>query len=110
MRPFSEPNSILVRILIVGAVLLGTWAVFKDTASSASKKSGLVVLTTPPKAKVLLNGIELGITPFSSRTIQPGIHELILQHQGYQDLEYTIEINEDGILQLDFSLLPNSSP
>ena len=97
-------------IVFAGVMLFGTWALLKDSISLDSKKSGLVVVTNPPKAKVLLNGTELGITPFSSRTIEPGIHELILQHQGYQDLEYTIEINEDGILQLDFSLLPKTKP
>ena len=106
-RRRREISLMAAAVVLAGGLLLGTWAFLHGKTDRGSRNTGLVVVTNPPRAKVLLNGNELGITPFSSRTVQPGIHELVLKHQGYQDLEYTIEIDEDGILQLDFSLLPS---
>jgi serine/threonine-protein kinase len=65
---------------------------------------GVVRILCEPKAKVRLDGRELGETPIRAARIPTGRHRLVLYSDGYKTLEQTIEIGLGRINQFQFTL------
>ncbi|MCX5867593.1 MAG: formylglycine-generating enzyme family protein [Proteobacteria bacterium] len=69
----------------------------------AGKPGKILVVSTPLKAKVSVDGVEGGETPYSA-SLPPGKHKIIVVLSGYKSQEKEIEINPNKSLSLNFGL------
>ena len=69
-------------------------------------KATLSILSVPDKAKVDINGTEMGLTPFISENIQPGNLTIILSKEGYANLTNRVIINSGSRKDLFLTLKP----
>jgi serine/threonine-protein kinase len=65
---------------------------------------GVLRILCQPKAKVRLDGRELGETPIRAERIREGRHRLVLYRDGYKTIEQTIEIELGRINPFQFTL------
>jgi hypothetical protein len=56
--------------------------------------SGLVVISSPDKATVFIDGVEKGVTPLSLSNPATGSHTIQLRLAGYEDWKSTADIHE----------------
>lgn len=61
------------------------------------------VVSTPPGAAVLVDGGFINVTPFTF-ALPPGEYRIILQKDGFYDLEASLEVESGKTVELDFSL------
>jgi hypothetical protein len=84
---------------------------------------GLLVRSEPSQARVFINGIERGLTPFMFETIAPGDYGVRLVKEGYGERWIWVRVKENsrleltlnmeailGILTLDIQRKPGSPP
>lgn len=64
----------------------------------------LSVTTKPEKAKVLLDGKEIGVTPIKDARVAAGDHELRLELAGHEPLTRKLELAEGGSVALELTL------
>jgi len=67
------------------------------------------VLSTPSGASVVLDGKEVGKTPFTTE-IAPGKHELVLSHPDHPDTTKQFVLAPDRSMELDIALGGSSAP
>ncbi len=65
----------------------------------------LYVRSDPPQATVLLDGIELGVTPFSAE-VAPGAHDVVIRRAGFIDRQREIVAVEGGLARVQETLQP----
>lgn len=81
-------------------------ALFED----ASKARGaLEIISDPANSSVLVDGVELGVTPYKRQTFV-GKHEITVRHTGYKSTNQEIIINETKKTSLNFQLEPGKDP
>jgi hypothetical protein len=61
---------------------------------SAPKPStgSLTVITSPPDARISLNGSDAGLTPYSNDTIETGLYQISLELEGYAAVKTNIAV------------------
>lgn len=64
----------------------------------------LSVESTPTGATVVLNGDSIGVTPFVSTRIRPGLYRLDLYKEGYLSSGQTIEVSSHRPLKVNYLL------
>jgi hypothetical protein len=70
----------------------------------------LDVITSPTGARILLDTINLGITPISLSNLTVGNHTLTVGKEGYVTAEQRVTVVEDRTTQITISLVPASPP
>ena len=66
----------------------------------------LTVATKPDKAKVLLDGKEIGVTPLKEARVAAGDHELRLELEGHEAQTRKLKLAEGGSVALELTLKP----
>ena len=61
---------------------------------------GLLWISAEPWADVIIDGVRVGRTPVIGVPIAPGYHQLRLEHDGYEALNRTINMEADGEVRL----------
>jgi len=80
---------------VVSAVQAGT---------RAGAATGLLsVSTSPPRAKVYLDGVYFGLSPLSSE-IEPGVHDVVVKLKGYKTGTEKVSVRKGDKTELEFSL------
>lgn len=79
-------------------------AAAKAGASPASGTTGLLsVNTTPPRAKVYLDGVYFGLSPLRSE-IEPGVHDVVVKLNGYRTASEKVSVRKGDNTELELSL------
>lgn len=97
-------------LIVLGAVglamalVLGTWIATRPSGSDAS--GGVIITTVPPEAQVLLDGVLVGSTPFSSSAIPPGAHDVMLEKPGFAAVADSVRIVGNKVVELHVVLRP----
>ena len=61
----------------------------------------LLISSEPKGAKISLDGVEKGSTPFTLKKVSYGEHELLLELKGHESFKKTIEIKDGKALQIE---------
>ncbi|MGH7598644.1 MAG: serine/threonine-protein kinase, partial [bacterium] len=61
----------------------------------------LSVKSTPDGATILLDGQEIGMTPYQSNNVAAGAHQILLRKKGYQDYSVSINVEPQKIVEVD---------
>jgi hypothetical protein len=80
-------------------------AILKETGTDLNQ--GLSISSNPGGAKIILDGLEKGVTPKILNTIAPGIHILEIEYAGYNSWKSTIDVPETNIKAISINLTPN---
>ena len=80
-------------------------AILKETGTDMHQ--GLSISSNPGGAKIILDGLEKGVTPKILNTIAPGIHILEIEYTGYNSWKSTIDVPETNIKVISINLTPN---
>jgi len=67
---------------------------------------GLVVTTRPSGARVLLDGKEMGVTPWENAKLRPGTHAFACEKDGFAAYEKQVTVVEGKTDSLSFALEP----
>ncbi|MDR2314672.1 MAG: PEGA domain-containing protein [Spirochaetaceae bacterium] len=76
---------------------------FADTYAEV-EGSGLFIGSDPPGARVFINGIERGLTPFSVQSMQNGEYSIRLSKDGYVDRRFRVVIRKQSRVEVSVSL------
>ena len=66
----------------------------------------LDVNTIPNRVNVLLDGVNLGLSPIINDKIKPGLHRFEIKKKGFAPLSYDLLVNPAQAVKLDFFLNP----
>jgi hypothetical protein len=113
-NPPAGPHEIQVRLsgyaewkLTANAPSGGTrtiTAVLNETDGDVFR--GINVTSNPEGARIILDGLEKGVTPKELKNIAAGIHILELEYPGYKSWKSTIDVPEAQIKQIPVNLIP----
>lgn len=81
-------------------------ALFEDASKA---RGGLEIISDPANSSVLVDGVELGVTPYKRQTFV-GKHEITVRHTGYKSTNQEIVINDTKKTSLNFQLEPGKDP
>lgn len=70
------------------------------------KKATLSINTYPEKAKIMINGMNYGITPFISDNIQPGEIKVDIIKEGFETISEEVTLSAGSIEKLSYTLNP----
>ncbi len=78
------------------------------TRPASRESRGYVVITSVPSgAQVLLDGVLVGITPYSSRAVVPGAHEVLLERPGYVGVRQSVRVTANQVVEVQVALTPS---
>ena len=58
---------------------------------TGAQSAGLVVISQPDNAQVLVDGVSRGFSPYSASAIAPAMHTISIKAPGYSDLSMTVK-------------------
>ncbi|MDR1597178.1 MAG: PEGA domain-containing protein, partial [Treponema sp.] len=65
---------------------------------------GLVVRSDPSRAKVFIDGIERGLTPYTLENISQGEHGIRLEKEGYAERRIWVNVRDNSRLEISLDL------
>lgn len=71
---------------------------------SAAESGYITVDSTPRKARVLIDGEPVGMTPLVKCKVEAGEHRVTLQHEGFELVEKTVSIRNGETFRLDITM------
>ncbi|MDR2073183.1 MAG: PEGA domain-containing protein [Spirochaetaceae bacterium] len=83
--------------------LLPGGPVFADTYAEV-EGSGLFIGSDPPGARVFINGIERGLTPFAIQSMQTGEYNIRVSKDGYVDRRFKVVIRKQNRVEVSVTL------
>jgi hypothetical protein len=78
-------------------------------ASLEQQTGGLAINTSPAGARVMIDGVDAGITPFIITSLTPGNHTLNVSAAGYTSQELPVHVSVNQTLTINLELVPVSS-
>jgi len=66
--------------------------------------SGLFIDSVPAGAKVFIDGVERGLTPFSLAYIREGQYRIRLNKEGYEDRSFNVTIRKDSRVEVSMDI------
>jgi len=66
--------------------------------------SGLFINSVPSTAKVFIDGVERGLTPYNLASIREGQYQIRITKEGYEDRSFTITIRRDSRVEVSMDL------
>jgi len=94
--PFSTP------------VLVESGSVSEVTASLVHKTGGLTINTSPVGAQVMIDGANVGISPFTITNLPSDRHSVNVSYPGYISQEQSITVIENQTKEITIVLIPAS--
>jgi hypothetical protein len=100
-------------LIVAGAVVLAaglvfaTW--FSTRAADQDARGGIVVITDPPNAEVMLDGVRVGVTPYSA-SVPVGRRRLAIRKPGYTAEARDVVIGPHGVAEVNVSLRDGHRP
>jgi|GEM_PF-1031096 len=84
-------------LVAVGSLLLatGTWAYLRP---------GHLSVRTTPSAQILLDGVDVGVSPLEDRPLHAGEHHVEARHPKFAPFDRTIAVSRGGTYALDAAL------
>ncbi|MEO1483932.1 MAG: serine/threonine-protein kinase [Myxococcota bacterium] len=82
-------------VMVAAGLVAFTWVY---TQVDPNAIGGIEITSEPSGAEVLLDGVSVGRTPFESRTIRAGSHDIHVELDGYPSVTSRIRITENQIL------------
>ena len=79
----------------------------RETAPGASQASSIYFASRPPGARVILDGKDVGLTPFTMSRAAPGNHTIALRLAGYRPWTTSITVEAGKPLRVTASLERN---
>jgi hypothetical protein len=76
---------------------------FSDTYHEAAG-AGLFIGSVPPGAKVFIDGIERGVTPFSLESIRNGEYSIRIVKEGYEERRFTVTARRSSRIEVSVDL------
>ncbi len=71
----------------------------------AAPVGGLVIISQPVGAEVLIDGVVVGTTPFSSQKVPSGVHQLLIRGVSGKQRALEVEVREREVVTREVSLL-----
>ena len=81
----------------------------RDTVKKAQARTGkLSVKTDPPGATLVLDGMDVGVTPYGPEAVSPGAHSIVLRLEGYGSVQQDVQVErgEDEAVRIALVPLP----
>ncbi|MEZ6255551.1 MAG: PEGA domain-containing protein [Patescibacteria group bacterium] len=75
-----------------------------------SADTDLSIISTPEKAKVYIDGVEVGETPYASSSLSDGDYDIKLEYPGYESFESRVKVLPGVKLNVAMSLFPKPTP
>ena len=94
-------------ITIAASLIAATWLVTRH--NSEPVQGGLVVVSTPAGAEVLIDSVSLGQTPFSSANLETGLHSVGVRRPGYHPINTAVQIVPRKVVELRYALVPQAA-
>ncbi len=96
----------LAMVLSALASVLAARALADPQAQAQVAANGplLIVTTTPPGARVAIDGADLGVTPLATHSIAAGAHRIELRHAGYDPVERQVSVNASSGAEIEVQL------
>jgi hypothetical protein len=79
--------------------------VAKDTAAKAVSWGHLKIATAPDSSDVLIDSVSVGISPYSTDSLQPGIHSVVVKRKGFFGKKITVDVAPDSTVVMNVSLV-----
>jgi serine/threonine protein kinase len=96
---------IVVAALLIAVATIGlTWWLTRPPPGPV--RGGVVVLSVPEGAEVLVDEVVVGETPFSSSTLNSGAHTLLVRKHGWQAQSQELEIVPHRVVEVRLTLQP----
>jgi hypothetical protein len=105
-RRTREIAILTAAVTIAASLIAATWLVTRR--SSEAVQGGLVILSTPAGAEVLIDSVSLGQTPFSSSNLEGGLHSVAVKRPGYQPINTAVQIVPSKVVELRYALVPQT--
>ncbi len=80
----------------------------KAKLKSAITFGELRINSTPPDAKVIMNGQDLGNTPFRRKGLKSGLYKITLKKEGFSDYKKSVRVRGNKISRLSPELVSNN--
>jgi translation initiation factor IF-1 len=65
----------------------------------------LVVISQPLGAEVLIDGVVVGTTPFSSQRVPAGLHQIVIRSVSGRQRAIEVEIRDGDVVTRELNLL-----
>ncbi|MEE8409896.1 MAG: serine/threonine-protein kinase [Myxococcota bacterium] len=102
-RPLRDALIVIAALAIAGGLVMATW--FGTRLSGRAGRGGIVVITNPPQAEVLLDGVRVGLTPFSS-SVHAGERTVTIRKPGFATIFRKVRIGREKVVELSLALVP----
>ncbi|OGQ78824.1 MAG: hypothetical protein A2289_11470 [Deltaproteobacteria bacterium RIFOXYA12_FULL_58_15] len=89
---------VLMAVLIAASLVASTWLWTRTTGAPGI--GGAVVVSKPVGAQVMVDGVRVGQTPYSTSSLREGPHIITLELPGYQRTNRTIRVVADRVVEL----------
>lgn len=106
MRVSAGRSTFITRKAVLTLFMLVSQVLFGETTVEEVAGEGLKVESLPSGAKVFIDGIEKGLTPFESLSVSEGSHSLHLTKDNYNDWQRRVTVGRDGRLSVYVELVP----
>jgi len=103
-RRTREVAILAAAITIAVSLIAATWLVTRRTTEAV--QGGLVVVSAPAGAEVVIDSVALGQTPFSSSNLEGGLHSVAVKRSGYQPINTAVQIVPRKVVELRYVLVP----
>ncbi len=95
-----------MRVLMVG---LAAWPVILgitllDATGAAAPRSGVIVMSKPEGADVLINGVKRGVTPLTLERVPGPTVQIEVRKAGYRTRQKQVQVREDKAVVVYFAL------
>jgi len=77
-----------------------------ETEMAPSANGGLSLVTSPPEAGIMIDGIEKGISPLDVNDLPEGAHIVKVYKEGFQPWQGQVSIHPLQVLELEIDLTP----
>ena len=93
-----------VAVILALGFVVGTWLLTRPAGSTSG--GGLIITSAPSEAQVLVDGVLVGATPFSSAAIPPGAHDVTLDKNGFATTGDHVKVVSNRVVELHVVLKP----
>jgi hypothetical protein len=94
---------VLGAIVVAGGLVLATWLGTRGTG--VPEQGGAVIITVPEGASVVIDGVQVGTTPYSSPALTEGSHIVTLKMDGFLLARREITVVPGKVVELRVPLV-----
>ena len=92
------------RFLILILLVYSGFFVFAMDTYNEISGSGLFIDSVPANAKVFIDGVERGLTPYNASSIRSGEYNIRIEKEGYAVMDIDIKKRSMGYLETTMQL------